>query len=132
VTRHGLNVAKIPAEDRLLRCVSVLRTNIAIAKQCAELAREEQQPLPSPQATLPGDPWRLRGIPAVGGRGTAGGAIRGSLPHVAGLVDRPTMHALAVLVRDDGNGVSPGSDPEAETMRLFEEAEARRAASTVP
>lgn len=30
---------------------------------------------------LPGDPWALRGIPAVGVRGGVGGAIPGTLPH---------------------------------------------------
>jgi hypothetical protein len=29
---------------------------------------------------LPGDPWTLRGIPAVGGRGSIGGAIQGTRP----------------------------------------------------
>lgn len=29
---------------------------------------------------LPGDPWRLRGIPVIGVHGGAGGEIRGSRP----------------------------------------------------
>jgi len=33
------------------------------------------------RAKLPGDPWALRGIPAVGRNGK-GGHVRGSLPHV--------------------------------------------------
>jgi hypothetical protein len=37
---------------------------------------------PHPNSTvLPGDPWALRGIPAVGVRGGVGGAIPGTLPH---------------------------------------------------
>jgi hypothetical protein len=36
-------------------------------------------------AAFPGDAWRLRGLPAIGGRGSVGGAIRGSLPHVDGV-----------------------------------------------
>ena len=36
-------------------------------------------------AALPGDAWRLRGLPAVSGRGSVGSAIRGSVPHVDGV-----------------------------------------------
>lgn len=32
------------------------------------------------QATAPGDRVRLRGIPAVGGHGSLGGALRGTVP----------------------------------------------------
>jgi hypothetical protein len=39
---------------------------------------------PNPRAA-PNDPARLRGLPAVGGRGLFGGAIRGTLPHIDGL-----------------------------------------------
>jgi hypothetical protein len=31
-------------------------------------------------AKLPGDPWALRGIPAVGGHGSVGGHIAGTRP----------------------------------------------------
>jgi hypothetical protein len=111
VPPRGLNERSIPYGGHLIRAVQHLRTRQAIARQVAELALEEEQPLPTARTSLPGDPMKLRGIPAVGGRGSVGGAIRGTLPHVDGLVDRSAMHALAVLVRDDANGVSPGSDP---------------------
>lgn len=82
--------------------------------------------MPTARSTLGGDPQRLRGVPCVGGRGTIGGAIRGSLPHVDGFREERAAYALAVLCRDDGNGVSPGSDPvealleaEAETEGLL-------------
>ena len=35
---------------------------------------------PLTPGTLPGDPWALRGIPAVGGTGTIGGHITGTRP----------------------------------------------------
>lgn len=35
---------------------------------------------PHPNRALPGDPWRLRGIPVVGVRGGLGGAIMGTRP----------------------------------------------------
>jgi hypothetical protein len=124
--RNGLNVQSVAADGRLSLCVQRLRADRELARQVAAFALEAEQPLPSPRASLPGDGQKLRGIPAIGGRGSVGGAIRGSLPHVAGLVDRPVLHALAVLVRDEENGVSPGTDPlqacldaEAETERLL-------------
>jgi hypothetical protein len=40
----------------------------------------QQQQLAEANMRLPGDPWALRGIPAVGGRGSVGGAISGTRP----------------------------------------------------
>lgn len=50
-----------------------------VAKAVLEGAAEAT---PHPNSfKLPGDPWALRGIPAVGVRGGVGGAIPGTLPH---------------------------------------------------
>ena len=38
-----------------------------------------EAPRPS-TSSLPLDPWRMRGLPVVGGRGAIGGAIRGTRP----------------------------------------------------
>jgi hypothetical protein len=49
----------------------------------ARIARETGTTEPHPnnaQHGLPGDPWRLRGIPIVGVHGGIGGAINGSRP----------------------------------------------------
>lgn len=65
---------------------------------------------------------RLRGLPAVGGRGSVGGAIRGTLPHVQALkLDLPIIRSLAVLVRDELDRTSPGAQPE---LALLEAEEA--------
>jgi hypothetical protein len=40
---------------------------------------------PAGASALPGDAWRLRGLPAIGGRGSVGGATRGTVPHVDGV-----------------------------------------------
>lgn len=110
---HGLNVEPIVYEGHLVRAVQGMRMKAATARQLAEFAREADQPLPSKGATAAGDPERLRGLPAVVGRGSIGGAIRGTLPHVEALrEDRAAAHALAVLVRDDVDGASPGTQPE--------------------
>jgi hypothetical protein len=58
------------------------------AKALAEVLLETGAHLddlrPNPRA-LANDAQRLRGIPAVGGRGSVGGAMRGTIPHVDGL-----------------------------------------------
>lgn len=52
-------------------------------QQVARIVMEAGAEAPAhPSAVkLPGDPWALRGIPAVGVRGGVGGAIPGTLPH---------------------------------------------------
>lgn len=47
----------------------------------------QQQQLAEANMRLPGDPWALRGIPAVGGRGSVGGAISGSRPDTLAWLD---------------------------------------------
>jgi hypothetical protein len=52
------------------------------AEQVARAEREAQEagePIQVVKSKLPGDPWALRGIPALS-RGGVGGAIRGTRP----------------------------------------------------
>lgn len=52
-------------------------------RQAAHIALELGEDIPSTSdiaATAAGDPEKLRGIPAIGGRGSLGGAIRGTRP----------------------------------------------------
>jgi hypothetical protein len=48
-----------------------------VAAIVIEVGAEAPRPVTSQP---PLDPWRLRGVPVVGRRGTIGGAIRGSRP----------------------------------------------------
>jgi hypothetical protein len=48
-----------------------------VAAIVLEVGAEAPRPVTS---QLPLDPWRLRGVPCVGGRGAIGGAIRGTRP----------------------------------------------------
>jgi hypothetical protein len=124
-----LTRARIGYEGHLLRSVRRQAENAALARQVARICLEANEPLPvAASATLAGDPVKLRGLPAVGGRGSVGGAVKGTLPHVAGLnaADRALSHALSVLVRDDANGASPGSEPLEETLRKEAEVETAR------
>jgi hypothetical protein len=103
----------IPYEGRLTLALQRVRLQHHQAVVAAELAREVEEPMPVARASLPGDQMRLRGIPAVGGRGSIGGAIRGTRPDVDAFGrDRGAVHALAVLVRDEIDGASPGTQPE--------------------
>ena len=60
--------------------------NAMLAKQARVLAEailntpEAEMPKPKSALTKPGDPAQLRGIPVVGGRGSFGGAIKGTQP----------------------------------------------------
>jgi len=52
-------------------------------QRLVEIALETNMNVPDLRAdpfAAPNDPFRLRGIPAIGGRGSVGGAIRGSRP----------------------------------------------------
>lgn len=51
------------------------------ARIAADIVRAEERPLSEAKASneAGGDPWQLRGIPAIG-RGAAGGAIAGTSP----------------------------------------------------
>ena len=51
-----------------------------VEKALRESATEEE--LKANPFAAAGDPQRLRGLPAIGGRGSLGGAIAGTLPHV--------------------------------------------------
>lgn len=57
---------------------------VNLARQVADILRENPELnlrlARAATAKLPGDPAALRGIPAVGGRGSVGGAIRGTRP----------------------------------------------------
>jgi hypothetical protein len=63
--------------------VQMICRNRMLAEQARLLGREiiadDTAELPRP-SSLPGDPKRLRGIPAIGGRGSIGGAINGTQP----------------------------------------------------
>lgn len=121
--RLSLNRESVPYDGHLLRCVQRQRQNRILAAKLAEICVEEDRPLPvAPKATLAGDAQRLRGIPAVGGRGGAGGAVRGSLPHVeCEKIDLATVRSLAVLVRDDVDGASPSTQPEQALLEAEEQ-----------
>jgi hypothetical protein len=131
---RALTLARIEYAGHLSLAVKRQRENAALARQVAAIALEANEPLPTaPAATKAGDPLKLRGLPAVGGRGSVGGAVRGSLPHVAGLnaANAALTHALAVLVRDDANGASPGSEP-LEALLEAEQATLRAVAGKAP
>lgn len=61
-----------------------LRKGSMVARQYEALAKvilsDDSIDVPVKPGALPGDPKALRGIPAVGGPGTVGGAIAGSRP----------------------------------------------------
>lgn len=64
----------------ILRCVKLHQLKIQQAKQSAQFARENDQPMPAAVgATAGGDAIRLRGIPVLGKFGI-GGAISGTRP----------------------------------------------------
>jgi hypothetical protein len=124
---NDLLTERIPYEGRLNRAVQGFRMQQQQARLVAELAREVDQPMPSPQASLPGDPQRLRGLPAVGGRGSIGGHIRGTSPHIDAFgQDRGAIHSLATLVRDEIDGSSPGTQPEQALLEAEAEEETER------
>jgi hypothetical protein len=77
----------IPSDGRLLRAVRNAEFDARNAKLLLEMARESPMPLERPKpGSQPRDPQALRGLPAVGGRGSIGGAIRGTRPE--GCIDR--------------------------------------------
>lgn len=84
--KRRIDEAPIPYEDRLSRWARRRNEIRLMDAKLAEIALDTGDDLPThpaqtkTTATLPGDPIRLRGIPAVGGRGNAGGHIRGTRP----------------------------------------------------
>lgn len=66
----------------LLLAIKHQQQRIQHARTLARIAIETGSTITTMTATakLPGDPWAIRGIPAIGGRGSIGGAIRGSRP----------------------------------------------------
>jgi hypothetical protein len=78
----------IAAEGRLLRTVRNAELDARNARLLLELSREAPDgvPMRPKPGSLPGDLQALRGLPAVGGRGSLGGAIRGTRPD--GCIDR--------------------------------------------
>jgi hypothetical protein len=124
VTPREHNVEPIAAESRLNRLVQRTRLNANLARQLSDFSRETDSPLPT-RATAAGDPAKLRGVPCVG-RGLSG-VVRGTRPDTRIFMEGAAFD-LAVLVRENGNGVSPGTDPvealleaEAETERRLRE-----------
>jgi hypothetical protein len=64
------------------------RLEIEHAKILAKALQENPDArMPAETGRLPGDAQALPGIPAIGGRGSIGGAIRGTVPHIDGLGD---------------------------------------------
>lgn len=57
--------------------------NAEAERQIAKIIMETggQTPTHPNSHVLPGDPWKLRGIPVVGVHGGIGGAIPGTKPH---------------------------------------------------
>jgi hypothetical protein len=67
----------------LVKWLARKRENEYLERQVVRIALEVGADLPDrdhPVGALPGDPWLLRGIPAVGVRGGVGGAITGTRP----------------------------------------------------
>jgi hypothetical protein len=115
MSRHGVNVESVPYDGHLVRAVQRLRIHRRIAEQVAELAREENVPLPIATATLAGDPQRLRGLPAIGRN--VSGAMRGTQPDLELLrhhgEEGPALYALAVLATGvDGTSPAPTRRPK--------------------
>lgn len=96
----------IPWAGHLHLTIKRQRENTRLAHQLAQFAREADQPLPTAGATAPGDPQKLRGIPAVGG---ISGTIRGTQPEHALIAKE--ARGLLNLIRDI-DGTSPGTQPE--------------------
>jgi hypothetical protein len=60
-----------------------------LERKVAAIVLEVGAEAPKPMtASLPLDPWRLRGVPVVGRRGAIGGSVRGSQPDR----DAPSLH----------------------------------------
>ena len=68
-------------ENRLVRAFRRRQEETELLRTVARIVVETgaEAPRPNPRA-LAGDPRRLRGIPAVGGRGSFGGHIAGTRP----------------------------------------------------
>lgn len=83
--RNGVNEAPIAYENRLVMWARRHEEARIMDAQIVEIALEVGAALPpapsAPSATIPGDAWRLRGIPVVGVKGGVGGAIPGTKPH---------------------------------------------------
>jgi hypothetical protein len=57
------------------------QVRVDLERQVHRIAIETSTDVPAhPKAQLPGDPWRLRGIPVVGVHGGIGGAMLGTRP----------------------------------------------------
>lgn len=63
--RRTLLTAAPPSETRILRAAKNARLDKSNAEKLAELAREQDQPLPSVSQTAAGDSRKLRGIPVM-------------------------------------------------------------------
>lgn len=72
-------------DDRLNLALRRFALEQAQSELLAELAREAPEGVRLRPGALPGDPAGLRGVPVVGGRGSMGGATRGSIPHIDGV-----------------------------------------------
>jgi hypothetical protein len=72
--------------------------------------------MPVKPGSLPGDPERLRGIPAIGGRGSVGGAIVGSRPgdSLAGRRGEEILRGIRPRARATPTKEAPTTDPELE------------------
>ena len=78
--------------NRLLAKLRRDELNAEAARLVRAALEAGEEPPPNPRARA-NDPGRLRGIPAVGGRGSAGGAIPGT---------RPDIEAIRRLSRQGG------------------------------
>lgn len=82
--RSGVNVDSIAYEDRVLLWARRRHEAVIQDRRIAAIALEVGADLPeapaAPTATIPGDGYRLRGIPVVGVHGGIGGAIVGTRP----------------------------------------------------
>lgn len=67
-------------DQRLILWAKHAAENTRMEAELARIALEAGGDLPTNPTAAPNDPVRLRGIPAVGGRGSVGGAIAGSRP----------------------------------------------------
>ena len=84
---RGLNQQPIAAEDSHTIWARRRAEAQVMDKKLIEIALEVGADIPTHEqirqataATAAGDPWKLRGLPAIGGRGSVGGAIRGTKP----------------------------------------------------
>lgn len=97
--------------------VAWLQKSSRVARQYQALGKvilsDESADMPVKPGALPGDPKALRGIPAVGGRGSMGGAIYGSRPgdSLSGPRGEDALREIRRRAKIRDGGPAPDQEP---------------------